>query len=76
MRRVPHFTQPLPHGLRGAAQRVAPRVAMDGVAEMFGYPPATRTRGVHTLYLMPDLHIEHGTNRQLHAAVTSRPSST
>ena len=33
--------------------------AMHGVAEMFGYPPAYRHGGVHTLYLQPDRHIAH-----------------
>jgi hypothetical protein len=32
-------------------------LAMEGTAEMFGYPPAYRHGGVHTLYLQPDRHI-------------------
>ncbi|CAK0893080.1 unnamed protein product, partial [Prorocentrum cordatum] len=34
-------------------------LAMEGMAEMFGYPPAYRHGGVHTLYLQPDRHIAH-----------------
>jgi hypothetical protein len=32
-------------------------LAMEGTAEMFGYPPAYRHGGVHTLYLSVDRHI-------------------
>ena len=35
-------------------------LAMDGTHEWLGYPRAARGRGVHTLYLQPDLHIKHG----------------
>jgi len=35
--------------------------AMDGVAEMYGYPPILREKaGVHTLYLQPDVSLKHG----------------
>jgi hypothetical protein len=32
-------------------------LAMDGTAEIWGYPPAMRSGGVHTLFLQPDLQI-------------------